>query len=320
MTSYLVVSISVFLLINYSRLTQSVDPDEACPVFPQITANPNTVHKQESPIGQRPWVVLIWASCGTKTGTCEGSLIREEWVVTSANCLPCGADTSIVVDVGLHYNNIRREIILGRSVERVGAYSVHVHPNYEGGLITNNIALIHLTKKLNSSLVINLVECNQKESIETGRNCLSAGWGASLGHSLFETKMMEDTFMGIWSSQSCSRYVNTNGRQVVCAGAKLYSNITSPLSDNSVRGTNGHQENESDPALSCHVQIGASLVISQPKLMVASDGQVDISCEWQLCGVLARGMRCGVARLPGIYTDVCAHEDWIADTIRLAEG
>ncbi len=279
-------------------------------MFPQVTANPNIVHTQESPIGQRPWVVLLWVSCGSKTSTCEGALIRKDWVMTTSKCLQCGTEASVVADVGLHYNKIRNEMMLERQVERVGAYGIHL---YTGGIVGDNVALIHLTKKLNNSYVIDLVECSQRKLIhQTGRNCLSAGWGDSIRYSTYDTKPMEDTYMGMWSDQSCSIATGTS-QGVICAGAKLYSNITSTLTD----GVRGADESS---LKSCYVQLGASLVVSQPKVTVAPDGQADIVCQWQLCGVLTRGMSCGMASVPGVYADVCEYQNWIADTIRTSEG
>ena len=311
-----VIAIWSFIIISlcYSPVLSIIDSDEACPVFPQVTANPNTVHTLESPVGKRNWVVLVWASCDSKTTTCEGTLIREDWVITSAGCLACGSDTSVVVDVGLHHSDIRKEMKFGRAVERVGAYGIHVHTHYTRGKLGNDIALIHLAKEVNTSFAIHLVECSQTDSIQTGRNCLSAGWGTSLKYSSLDAKEMEDAFMGIWSSKSCKRaIVATNDDDVICAGAKLYSNITSNVTDNL-------KEIDDIVSESCYVQLGASLVISQPKVMVAADGQVDIKCEWQLYGVLSQGMHCGIPGIPGIYTEVCKHEVWITDTIKLAEG
>ena len=96
----------------------------------------------ESLIGSRPWLILVWVSCEIVASdtdseihpptsllrTCEGALIRREWVLTASSCLwKCKSlnTTSITVDVGLHSNDIRHELSLGRnlaeriSVERV---------------------------------------------------------------------------------------------------------------------------------------------------------------------------------------------------------
>ncbi len=309
-------SFIIITLYSTPVVLSIIDSDEACPIFPQVTINPTTVHTLESPVGQRNWVVLIWASCDSKTTTCEGTLIREDWVITSVGCLPCGSDTSVVVDVALHNSDIRKEMLLGRTVERVGAYGIHVHSNYIKGQPNHDIALIHLTKKVNSSFVISLVECSQTEWIQTGRNCLSAGWGMSSKYSVLDAKAMEDAYMGIWSSKSCERIITEADESIICAGAKLYSNITS----NPVTDQFKDIINKDSSLNSCYVQLGASLVISQPKVMVSTDGQLSIKCEWQLCGVLSKGMHCEVPDIPGIYTKVCAHDVWITDTIRLAEG
>ena len=302
----------IFLLLTLSPVL-SIDPDEACPMFPHVTANPNTVHTLESPAGERLWVVLVWISCGHKTHTCEGSLIRRDWVITAAKCLPCGSNASVVVDVGLHHSNIRREVLLGRNVQRIGSDGVHVHPGYRGRELANDIALLHLTNKVNGSFPIGLVECSQKNNLfRVGANCLSAGWGASAGYSALEAKPMQDAYMGLWSREACNAAsgIKRTDDGVLCAGAKLYSNVTRNLYENYA---------EDEMLGPCFVQLGGSLVINRPKV-VDDNGQVEIVCEWQLCGVLSSGAPCGSTNVPGMYTNVCMYQSWITDTIRLAEG
>lgn len=316
-----IVALFSLFLLN-SRSVRCINPNEACPVFPQITANPNTVHTKESPMGQRPWVVLVWVSCpDVGSTTCEGSLIDEDWVITTARCFPCGADASVVVDIGLHYSDIRKEMMSNEhsNFERIGAYNVHIHPLYNKTVSTgNDIALIHLIKKVNRSFVVSMTDCNKKgRARTTGRNCMSAGWGTSS----MTVQAMTDVYMGLWSIVACSSATGLphDNMAIICAGAKLYSNVTSKGLLERVRITKTMKDPEDRE--SCHVQLGASLVISQPMVMVASDdGQVEIKCEWQLCGVLAHGMHCDHPDIPGRYTDICKYEDWIQTTIRIANG
>lgn len=338
----------LLLLLLFPQSLHCINPNEACPIYPQITANPNIVHTRQSPVGQRPWVVLVWISCqNIGSTTCEGSLIDEDWVLTTAKCFQCPAtDASIVVDVGLHYNDIRKEMSEGRGshVERIGAYKVHIHPRYnmtDSSSAGSDIALIHLIKKVNSSFVVNMADCNQKKLTRTvGKNCLSAGWGddgsmtispstaaaaLELHPAPYHMKAMTDVYMGLWSAVACESATGLVQQQestLICAGAKLYSNVTSRGLLERIRVTKTSKAASPNPAAApCHVQLGAGLVISQPMVATsARDGQVEIKCEWQLCGVLAHGMHCDEPDIPGRYTDVCAHEEWIHDTMRVADG
>ena len=303
----------VVILLVLLVYCKAIDPDEACLSFPH-NLNPETVSSKESPIGERSWVALIWITC-EYTQTCEGSLISQDWIMTAAACLPCGASASVIVDVGLHHSDIRREILQGRAVERVGVDGVFVHPNFDPSEGRNDIALLHLAKKVNSSFVIPMIECAQKLLLHPGRNCLSSGWGDTRHYSILDAKPMHDVYMGLWSIESCN--VATNGQVdgTLCAGAKIYSTLnTSTL--------NTMLTNIPDPTSSnsCYVQRGGSLVISQPKIVTGTNYQLEIVCEWQLCGVLSQGMHCGQTNSPAVYTDPCIHQDWMTETIRQTEG
>ena len=144
------------------------EPSPSCADFQSPSQQPSVAPRA------RPWMVLLWISEVEASGdastriphTCEGALIRPDWVLTAASCFPCRnteatassqknesasstagknahtIDTdavSVVADIGLYSSDFRKEIARYRSasagdkppvVERIGADAIIVPDGY----------------------------------------------------------------------------------------------------------------------------------------------------------------------------------------------
>ena len=272
----------------------------------------------QSPRGERRWVVLLWVYCDLRLTTCEGSLVSEDWVLTSASCLPCGSNASVVIDVGLYHSDIRHEMIRNRPIARIGANKILLHPQYNKEQQRHDLALLHLSAPVNVSFIVQPVDCsNTKLNRESSQSFLSSGWGRSWMYSSLEVKPLHDVHLYMWSKEKCKGVLGrrtTNGgkreegedflKGMFCAGVKS-STGTALFSD--------MQE-------SCFVSRGSGLVTQSPRIFTTPEGSVRISCEWRLCGVLSYGLTCGMNGLPGYYTDVCHYHKWLLDTMKEEKG
>ena len=301
-----------------------LDPQKACPLFP-VDGNPEEVVGREATVDERPWVVLLWVTCSDVNGKpmlpviCEGSIIAKDWVLTVASCFPCGNSASVVVDVGLHNSDIRTEMANSKPVERVGADGVFVHPLYDAFHHTSDLALVHLAREVNESRVIELVDC-EKKTVEVGREGVSSGWGAIPGYGLLEPRPMQDAFVVVWPSESCSVAMGSKADGMICAGAKQFSWISSFVLEKLLDSALHSSSSVNDQP--CYVEQGSSLSVLQPRIhqTYGNNSSIRIICKWQLCGVLSFGLPCEQTAFPGFYTDVCQFRKWIADTVRTQKG
>ena len=317
--------VAVLVLLTSCREAWSLDANAMCPTH---GTHSQYVEGHEAPQGERPWVALLWISCDkTVAGqsymkTCAGSIIDPEWVLTTAGCFPCGNQASVVIDVGLHHSNIRLEMLHGRAVDRVGADGVFIHPHYDNQLHKHDIALVHLSKPVNSSHTIPLVDCSQKDGMNPGRDAISSGWGGSIKYSSLDAKPMHDAFVALWSSETCS--MASTGKLssgVFCAGSKMYSNINSTMLKsllNQQKYSNRLSAMGSEPP--CFVEHGSSLAVRHPRVITMPNGVVKVACEWQLCGILSFGLQCQDNMFPGFFTDVCMYSEWIVETMKIQQG
>ena len=97
---------------------------------------------------QSPWFITLYITCpslGT-IRTCGGSLINDNWILTTATCVQCKdtvAIPMIVADIGLAVDHVQTG---------VGRYVVDkVLTHHKFGETKNNIALLHLQYPVVSS-------------------------------------------------------------------------------------------------------------------------------------------------------------------------
>ena len=123
-----------------------------------LTSVSNLCHCQEEAsdhlLKQSPWYITLYITCpslGTMR-TCGGSLINENWILTTATCLQCkdtNAIPMIVADIGLTANNVQNSFA---EVTGVGRYIIDkVVTHHKFRETKNNIALLHLQYTVVSS-------------------------------------------------------------------------------------------------------------------------------------------------------------------------
>ena len=119
----------------------------------------NLCHCQEKAtdhlLKQYPWYVTLYITCPS-TGTirtCGGSLINDNWILTTATCVQCrdtNAIPMIVADIGLAADIVQNSF--DEEVTGVGRYVIDkVVTHHKFRDTRNNIALLHLQYPVVSS-------------------------------------------------------------------------------------------------------------------------------------------------------------------------
>lgn len=104
-------------------------------------ARPQVVGGQPAAEGQFPFVVRVYAP----GGTCTGSLVRDDWVLTAAHCGNDGIPTQVLIGDAESFVDGP-----GHVVTKLGVEKWIAHPDYSPLTDANDIALIKLAGKASS--------------------------------------------------------------------------------------------------------------------------------------------------------------------------
>lgn len=221
-----------------------------------------------------PWHVSIQYD---ENHTCEGTLIDDQHVLTSASCLR----ENLFL---LPYSVILGAHQLSNSTDRISIDSFKFHSDYNIDTFENNIALIKLNQRVQSFTDHILPAClDQSIRLSTTSNpLLTASWYTidNATGLISVTDELQQTMLT--SMNRCSRvYQKYDSQKQLCVG---------------------QEDSEGD---SCQVYRGNGLFEKQ---------KFDVD-RWILIGIANYGCQHTAQGYPSVYTRVSAYRDWIQKTI-----
>ena len=173
----------------------------ALPV-PRLAGFEKIVGGVEAAKGEFPFIVSLRGSYGGHF--CGGSLIKKDWVLTAAHCVPAGIKTVVA---GLYDQS------QNQGVEKLAVDKVISHPDYNKQPQDYDYALVHLkTPSKFAPIALNKTEISGKVDF------ITAGWGYTEENGEIPNILRKVTVPFV-SAETCSAaYPDSITDRMLCAG------------------------------------------------------------------------------------------------------
>ncbi|KAK4292030.1 hypothetical protein Pmani_035177 [Petrolisthes manimaculis] len=211
---------------------------------------------------------------------CGGSLIHPSVVLTAAHCIGSWQASDLVVRLG-EWDTQRTYELLKHQERKVR--TVVVHPDYVPRALHNTYALLFLDTPADLTPNVDTVCLNTAYNYG---NCWATGWGTDkYGQEGEYQNVLKKVELGVWNNKECENALRETrlGKffklddSFVCAG-----------------GLPGQD--------TCKGDGGSPLVCPR------GDG------FYTQAGIVAWGIGCGEAGVPGVYANITHSRDWIIQT------
>lgn len=168
---------------------------------PRLAGQEKIVGGVEAVKGEFPFIVSLHGDYGH---FCAGSLIKKDWVLTAAHCIPGGIKKVVI---GLHDQSQAAD------AETLEVDNVVAHPDYGKQPQDYDFALLHLKSESKFPPVV----LNRK-ALSRKVNFVTAGWGYTMENGDVENVLRKVT-VPLVSARTCSKaYPGSITDRMLCAG------------------------------------------------------------------------------------------------------
>ncbi|KAG8182624.1 hypothetical protein JTE90_009987 [Oedothorax gibbosus] len=218
---------------------------------------------------------------------CGAVLLNERWLLTAAHCVYEYRRKKYLATLKARLGEHDTSSPTSTTRQDIGVELLVTHPDYqEPHRQSNDIALLRLIRDAQFGDAVWPVCLPAPGTEMTGMNATVAGWG-------------QTSFTGTGTKKSILQKVNvpvlSNG---ACLNMYFEAGHSFPLEDNQMCA--GYREGGKD---SCQGDSGGPLFVTHNNLVT-------------VIGLVSAGIQCGSPLLPGIYTRVLSHLEWIREHIK----
>ncbi|XP_077290821.1 transmembrane protease serine 9-like [Arctopsyche grandis] len=220
---------------------------------------------------------------GIEWNLCGGTLISEQWVMTTAHCHFSRNSREYVKYVWLAHEDLDKyPEYLFNVVERV------IHPEYRAPSIYNDIGLLKLDKKVKYSEKIRPA-CLHVGNQINDQKAIATGWGITDNKFGNKSDALLKVTLDKFSYEECSQVYRPERKSIngirndtqICYGGKTEAKDT------------------------CQGDAGGPLQIYN----------YGVHCTYTVIGITSVGRSCGIVNMPAVYTRVSAFVPWIESVV-----
>lgn len=267
------------VLFVCASIILGVTHGEVCGTQPGVSKGrkPRILHGEDAQRGAWPWQGLLFQS---GTPFCGAVLIEERWVLTSALCV--SNIKPDIVRLGEHDVSLEGE----DDVQEMKVEKVLTHPDYQGRITENDIALIKLDKSVIFSNFVRPI-CLPREDIDlTGSTAWSTGWGNSNLAGQRNKNILQEIVQEVLGNEECEEIYEDLGHSLSLPEGGYICTL----------------DREGDKS-NCYGDGGGPVVVQRDDK------------SWELVGIQSWGVGCGRSGQPNVAAKVEAFLTWIEDTL-----
>ncbi|XP_018403822.1 PREDICTED: transmembrane protease serine 3-like [Cyphomyrmex costatus] len=156
---------------------------------------PHIIGGKDAPVGKFPYQISLKYFGSHR---CGGSIIDNRNILTAAHCVDGLEDSvdNLKVHVGTNLLNVPGDVY---NVE-----SVSVNSNYDGYLLINDVALVHLKNPITYNKLVQPINLTTSDAGLEGKPCTLSGWGTTWLGGSTPNKLQEIELI-VYPHKDCKR-------------------------------------------------------------------------------------------------------------------